>query len=318
MITAVFRHPAVRDLALGASSCVAVALTQVFTAASPPLAAAAVIAVSAAAAMHARLAMGRWRAAALTIAAALVVALLGALPRLVGLVVATGLIGGELIARRTRRTMVLRVGVWLGLLGALVMLSGLFAVIAVPAGDTLREAAGAALGGFLSAQLLLAIGPLAEWALGHRTRLTLADWLNYEHPLLRQLAAAAPGTFQHSINVGMLADAGAMAIGADALLARVGGLYHDVGKIRAPLYFVENQHGENPHDRLPPLESAGILRAHVTEGVALVARHRMGEGIAEFVREHHGTGQMRIFRQKAIAGGAQPGDDDTRPTGGSA
>src|SRR5690606_29363246 len=120
----------------------------------------------------------------------------------------------------------------------------------------------------------------------------------------------------HSINVGLLADAAAHAIGADALLARVGGMYHDVGKMLAPEYFVENQGGhDNPHDALPPLESARRLRAHVTDGVDLVLRHRMGERIADFVREHHGTSEMRIFVEKARAMGLNPNAPDYRYPG---
>jgi putative nucleotidyltransferase with HDIG domain len=157
---------------------------------------------------------------------------------------------------------------------------------------------------------MLMLAPLAEGLFGHITRLTMSEWLSYEHPLLRQLASTAPGTFQHSVNVGVLADAAAGAIGADPLLARVGGLYHDVGKMNAPEYFIENQHQQNPHDDLDPSESARILRAHVVDGVDLVQRHRMGQRLADFVREHHGTSQMRLLRDKA-EGLGQSVDDDT-------
>jgi putative nucleotidyltransferase with HDIG domain len=112
------------------------------------------------------------------------------------------------------------------------------------------------------------------------------------------------------IVLSMLAVGAAGAIGADALLARVGGLYHDVGKMNAPAYFIENQHGQNPHDDLEPAESARILRAHVTDGVELVNEHRMGQRIADFVREHHGSGEMRLLREKA-ASLAQSFSEDT-------
>jgi cyclic-di-AMP phosphodiesterase PgpH len=161
------------------------------------------------------------------------------------------------------------------------------------------EAVAAAAAGFLSAPSLLAFAPLAEWLFHHVTPLTLTEWLNYDHPLMRELATRAPGTFQHSVSVGLLADAGARAIGANPLLARVGGLYHDVGKICAPGYFYENQTGPNPHDELDPEVSADILRAHIADGVLLVRAHHMGNRIADFVREHHGTGVMRVFRDKA-------------------
>ncbi|MEO8077747.1 MAG: HDIG domain-containing metalloprotein, partial [Acidobacteriota bacterium] len=188
---------------------------------------------------------------------------------------------------------------WTGIIAALTSASGLFAALPQPIGQSLREAIAAGAGGFLGAPLTLAFGPLAEWLFGHTTRWTMEEWLSYEHPLLRELAMTAPGTFQHSINVGVLADSGASAIGADALTTRVGSLYHDVGKSLAPEYFTENQHGPNPHDGLDPWESARILRAHVSDGVDLVARHRMGPRIGDFVREHHGTGVMRLFRDQA-------------------
>ena len=100
--------------------------------------------------------------------------------------------------------------------------------------ESLREAIAAAAGGFIAAPLTLTVAPLAERWFGHATRWTLNEWLSYEHPLLRELARTAPGTFQHSVNVGVLADSAASAIGGDALLARLGGLYHDIGKMRAP------------------------------------------------------------------------------------
>ena len=144
----------------------------------------------------------------------------------------------------------------------------------------------------------LVFGAPLEWLFGHVTRLTLSEWLSYDHPLIRRLSLNAPGTFQHSANVALLADAAARAIGADALLSRVGGLYHDVGKANAPEDFIENQHGTNPHDALSPEASAAIFRAHVLDGVAMVVEHGMGERIAAFVREHHGTGVMRSLLNK--------------------
>jgi putative nucleotidyltransferase with HDIG domain len=271
------------------------------TAGSPALAWAAVIAVATAAAMQARLATGRWRAAALVVLSAALLSLIGGVPRLVGAVLLTGLAGAELIARCTRRSEVLQAGSWAGLIAGLTSLSGLAATVPLPPGLVLREALGAVAVGFLSGPVVLTLGPVAEWLFGHITRLTMSEWLSYEGRLLRELAAAAPGTFQHSINVGVLANAAAGAVDGDALLARVGGLYHDVGKIRAPGFFIENQQGTNPHDSLEPRESARILRAHVTDGVEAVRAHRMGDRIADFVREHHGTGTMRVFEEKAGA-----------------
>ena len=259
----------------------------------------AVLAVATAAAMHTRLALGRGRAAVQILLTAGALLQLGALPHVAVTVILSGLAASELIARSTGRSSVLSAGTWTAVVaGATATLSAL-GPASLPL--VLRESGGAVIGAALGAPLLLVAGPVAEWLFGHTTRLTIAEWLSYDRPLLRDLASRAPGTFQHSINVGVLADAGARAIGGDALLARVGGLYHDVGKMRAPDYFVENQRDANPHDDLDPAESARILRAHVTDGADFVLDHKMGERIADFVREHHGTGTMRMFQQKAEA-----------------
>jgi putative nucleotidyltransferase with HDIG domain len=260
--------------------------------------------------MYGRLAMGRWRSAVQIVAGAALVSVLGGPPRLIGVLLIAGLVASELIARHPHRSAILRVGAWLAFVACVTSLSGVAAAVPVPPRLALFEGMGAAIGGLLSAPLMFTLAPLAEGLFGHVTRLTMGEWLSYEHPLLRQLASAAPGTFQHSVNVGVLADAAAGAIGADALLARVGGLYHDVGKMNAPAYFIENQHGPNPHDALEPVESARILRAHVLDGVELVNQHLMGERIADFVREHHGSGEMRLLRSKAEALG-QPFTEDT-------
>ncbi len=298
-------HPlyrsALRDAAFSAFALAGLAAVILLTDGSPAFRTAAVIGLSTAAGMHARLATGRWRAAALIVLAAALLSVMGGVPRLVGAVLIAGMAGGELIARCSRRSDVLQAGIWTGLIAGLTSLSGLAATVPLPPGLVLREALGALAGGFISAPIILTLGPPAEWLFGHITRLTMSEWLSYEAPLLRELSAAAPGTFQHSVNVGVLANAAAGAVGGDALLARVGGLYHDVGKIQAPGYFIENQHGENPHDGLEPRHSAGIIRAHVTDGVAAVRAHRMGDRIADFVREHHGTGTMRVFEEKAAA-----------------
>jgi putative nucleotidyltransferase with HDIG domain len=303
------RHPAGGDLALLLASLGLVVLAYLGTADTPPLAAGAVLAASTATSMHARLAMGRWRAATLILGSALLLALLGAPPRVVGAAIVTSLCGSEFIARSVGRTAVLRAGVWTAAVAGMVMASGVLAAVPLSPAAAAREALGGVLGTLLGAPILLAVGSVAEWLFGHTTRLTLAEWLGFDHPLLQRLASTAPGTFQHSINVSVLAAAAADAIDADALVARVGALYHDIGKTEAPEYFIENQNDANPHDRLTPWESAEILRAHVTDGVTLVKAHRMGERVADFVREHHGTGTMRLLLDKATTlSNAPPGE----------
>ncbi len=278
---------------------------------SVPLATAVVLAASTAAAMQVRLAMGRTPAAMQIVACGFMISLMGALPRLVGETIVTGLVGAELVARCPHRSRLVRVGLWTGGLAGITVVSGLLAAVPQAFAESVREALAAAAGGFIAAPLTLAVAPLAERWFGHVTRWTLNEWLSYEHPLLRDLATKAPGTFQHSVNVGVLADSAASMIGSDAVLARLGGLYHDVGKARGPEYFTENQYGPNPHDRLSPWESARILRAHVSDGLDLLERHRMGPRLAAFVAEHHGTGLMRLFHGKAVALGSTATTRDT-------
>ncbi len=161
---------------------------------------------------------------------------------------------------------------------------------------------------------ILAIGfvPVFEWVTGITTEQTLVGWADANRPLMRRLAVEAPGTFAHTIQAANLAEAGAGAIGANATLCRAGVYYHDVGKLARPGYFIENQQGGNPHDRLDPGESAAIVRDHVLEGVKLARRERVPEVLVDFIREHHGDQSISFFlrraREQAEATGSEPPD----------
>jgi putative nucleotidyltransferase with HDIG domain len=204
---------------------------------------------------------------------------------------AAGLVGGLRVSPPSGRASVITAGAWAGVAAALVFLATKVASLSAPL--LAAGILGSLLGGFLAGALVLTISPVAERIFGHVTALTLIESLSYDHPLLRRLLTEAPGTFLHSTNVAVLADVGARAVGADALAARVGALYHDVGKTRTPELFAENQAPDNPHAELTPDESARVLLGHVKEGVQLVLGHGLGERVADFVREHHGTSQMR-------------------------
>lgn len=137
---------------------------------------------------------------------------------------------------------------------------------------------------------------LFEKMFGMTTSLTLMELNNTNTPLLRQLAATAPGTFQHSIQVANLCDEVLYAIGGDALLARTGALYHDIGKMKNPMYFTENQHGGyNSHNDISNVESAQIIISHVLDGIKLAQKARLPEQIVEFIRTHHGTRRTEYF-----------------------
>ena len=156
--------------------------------------------------------------------------------------------------------------------------------------------------GLLLMLTLLAI-PLLESSFGLLTRARLLELADQERPLLRRLSCEAPGTFEHTLMICSLAEEGARAIGADVDLIRTGSLYHDVGKLHAPGWFIENQKDEpNPHDTLnEPFGSAAVLQAHVDEGLKLARRHRLPRPIADFIPEHQGTLKMGYFLHEARA-----------------
>jgi cyclic-di-AMP phosphodiesterase PgpH len=156
--------------------------------------------------------------------------------------------------------------------------------------------------GLASASLALLLQFLFSQLLGLTTSLQLLDISRPDHPLLQFIMRNAPGTYQHSLQVANLAEQAAEAIGADALLVRVGALYHDAGKSINPSFFIENQiPGQtNPHDELDPYSSAQIIINHVTEGVKFSRKHRLPPRIYDFVREHHGTLMTQYQYAKAI------------------
>jgi putative nucleotidyltransferase with HDIG domain len=162
--------------------------------------------------------------------------------------------------------------------------------------EALRQAAFAFLCGPLMAGLL----PLVEKAFDVQTDLSLLELSDMSHPLLRQLAQRAPGTYNHSISVAALAETAAESIGAHGLLVRVGAIFHDIGKMFKPNYFVENQvPGANRHDTLQPGMSTLIIIAHVKDGADLARRHRLPKRVIDFIEQHHGTTLVEYFYKQA-------------------
>ncbi len=157
--------------------------------------------------------------------------------------------------------------------------------------------------GFLmgTALLILGILPLLEVGFNIMSDVTLMEYMDPNHDLLRRLAFEAPGTYQHTLVVGNIAEAAALAIGANGLFCRVACLYHDIGKITTPYYFTENQQGEmNVHQLLTPLESAQAIMAHVSEGVAMGRKAGLPEQIIDIIKEHHGTTLVYYFYRKQL------------------
>ena len=155
---------------------------------------------------------------------------------------------------------------------------------------------------------LLAFAGMAIF--GHLFRITtvfeLRELADPNHPLLRQLLLRTPGTYHHSLLVATLAERAAEVIGADPLVARVGAYYHDIGKMRNPSAFIENQTGTNPHDELDPMVSAGIVAAHVRDGISLADRYHLPPMIREMIPAHHGTSVVKYFYQLAQQRGQHP------------
>lgn len=149
--------------------------------------------------------------------------------------------------------------------------------------------------------------PVNESLFGILTDVKLLELSNADLPVLGQMAIRAPGTNQHSHAVGQLAEDACRAVGANPLLARIGALYHDIGKLAAPEYFVENQQGTNPHDRLRPTQSAKIITSHVTYGLRLADEIGLPTKISDFIPQHHGTRTLHFFLRKAQSL-AKPGD----------
>jgi putative nucleotidyltransferase with HDIG domain len=162
-------------------------------------------------------------------------------------------------------------------------------------------------GGLLTAIFAAGGLPINESLFGILTDVKLLELSNADLPVLGQLALRAPGTNQHSHAVGQLAEDASRAVGANPLLARIGALYHDIGKVAAPEYFVENQQGENPHDHMRPSQSARIITSHVTYGIKLAKEINLPKKIADFIPQHHGTRTLHFFLRKAQAE-AKPGE----------
>lgn len=157
---------------------------------------------------------------------------------------------------------------------------------------------------FLNAVLTLLAYPLIylfERMFGMTTALTLMELSSTNNEAMRMLSRRAPGTFQHSVQVANIAEDLVSELGGDALLARVGALYHDIGKIRNPIYFTENQtSGFNPHDELDNEESARMITSHVTEGLKLARKYHLPSEVQDFIRTHHGTTMTGYFYAKEL------------------
>ena len=164
--------------------------------------------------------------------------------------------------------------------------------------------------GIATAAVTAVFLPICENFFGILTDVKLLELSNADLPVLSQLALRAPGTNQHSHAVGRLAEDACRIVGGNALLARIGALYHDIGKTAAPEHYVENQLGKNPHDRLRPQQSAKIIISHVTYGVKLGREMNLPPRIIDFISQHHGTRTLHFFLKKAQNEAREPDEID--------
>ena len=175
---------------------------------------------------------------------------------------------------------------------------------------------GGVVGAMLGSLVARALRPAGERFFGVSTNAHLLELANPSYPLLRDLIVRAPGTYTHSFVTAYLAEGGAQVVGANALLARVGAYYHDVGKLMRPQFFFENLCGaENPHDGATPEHSAEIIRQHVDDGVALAEDYGLPGEVTAIIAQHHGTSLVRYFYRKAAEADASVVEVDFRYQG---
>lgn len=215
----------------------------------------------------------------------------------------------------SRRSQLFSVGVFLvGLMGVASFIASLAS--GTPVVGALVSGAYGMAGGLGTAVLAIGLLPFFEFVFGVTTDITLLELGSPGHPLMRRLMTEAPGTYSHSVMAANLAESAAEAVGANGLLARAGAYFHDVGKIRRPAFFVENQAGgTNPHDTTDPALSARIITAHVREGVELATEYGLPPEVVDIIAEHHGTSVVSYFYDKASKGGTTVHEADFRYEG---
>lgn len=180
--------------------------------------------------------------------------------------------------------------------------------------DLVVRLAAAIIGGITCAFVVAGTAPILEYLGDYVTDISLLEIATLDHPLLKELSIQAPGTWNHSMVIGMMVEAAADETKANPIVARVGAYYHDIGKMKKPLYFVENQaRGENRHEKLSPSMSALIIKSHVKEGLELAGKHRIPQIIQDLIPQHHGTSLIEYFYDKACKEAQETATDGQAP-----
>ena len=217
---------------------------------------------------------------------------------------------------RPQRVRVLLAGLITAIFNIL-MIIGIKLLTSAETLDMIQAGSWALAGGLLSGALAVALQPAFEVIFHLATPSRLLEITNPNHPLMKRLMIEAPGTYHHSIIVANLAEAAADKIGANSFLARAGAYYHDIGKLKRPGYFSENQHGSNPHTNTDPYVSAAILTAHTRDGVLLAQKEHLPPEVQDIILQHHGVTPVMFFYHKALqlADGQHVDINDFRYTG---
>lgn len=212
----------------------------------------------------------------------------------------TGLVAADAVGQCRARTTLFFAGFRVALVAMLLVLSHQLYNGSVFSIELAHAILAALASGVVTGMVLTGLTPIVEFLFSYTTDIKLLELANLNHPLLKKLIVQAPGTYHHCIIVGSLVEAAAESIHANPLVARVAAYYHDIGKVKTPQYFGENQSSENPHDSLSPNMSVLVLLSHVKEGVEQARAYNLGESITDIIEQHHGTTLIRYFHNKAI------------------
>jgi putative nucleotidyltransferase with HDIG domain len=217
-------------------------------------------------------------------------------------VLLTGAAGTAVVQRAERRIDLIKAGLYLS--GLNVALLVLFVLLHSGVRGWLLPVLGwGFLNGFASSMISLGFLPILEHGLNTASRFRLIELSDLNAPVLKRMLSLAPGTYNHSISVANLAESACSAIGANALLARVGAYYHDIGKIEQAEYFIENQTSYNKHDDLKPSLSAAVIKSHLKMGIEKARELGLPQEVKEIISQHHGRGVIKYFYQRAVENG---------------
>ncbi|MCX7927588.1 MAG: HDIG domain-containing protein [Candidatus Omnitrophica bacterium] len=217
----------------------------------------------------------------------------------------SGLVSAILVYDARRRNTIINAGIFIGILQAITYLLASNSIYRFNP-ELVSVVLGLLINGFVSAIIVLGCLSIFEHLFKTVTNIHLLELADFNNPVLNRLMLEAPGTYHHSLVVGNLSEAAAKAVGANALLARIGAYYHDIGKLTKPEYFNENMGlTQNIHDTLAPNMSRLVIMNHVNEGVELAKRHKLNPRLIDFIQQHHGKSLVYYFYRRAIENGHQ-------------